>query len=94
MDTVHKCLECGHLQPVKNWPATLYDPPDSTWSDGCGECGGELEEEAFLTEAEIKAEAELARMEDEYLNEEEASASRHRRLCRVRDFPLPARTLG
>jgi hypothetical protein len=37
--------ECDGTTMVEEWPATRTDPADSTWGDGCDECGAELEED-------------------------------------------------
>lgn len=39
---LYPCTECDALTAVKEWPATRYEPSDSTWGDGCCECGSEL----------------------------------------------------
>lgn len=37
--------ECGELTDVRFWPATRTDPADSTWGDGCKDCGAPLQDE-------------------------------------------------
>lgn len=41
---------CDHTTVVRQWPATREEPPDSTWGDGCEECGDPLEEEPLFDE--------------------------------------------
>jgi hypothetical protein len=36
---------CDVITSVQEWPATRYDPADSTWGDGCEGCGEELQHE-------------------------------------------------
>jgi hypothetical protein len=45
MISTHRCEDCGALTEVRTWAATLVDPPDSTFGDGCRHCGGELDPE-------------------------------------------------
>jgi hypothetical protein len=37
--------DCDHVTSVTIWLATRTDPQDSTWGDGCEECGADLCEE-------------------------------------------------
>lgn len=60
MLTTHRCEACGELTDVRNWPATLVDPPDSTLGDGCQHCGGELDPEPVdVYDPREEAEADL-----------------------------------
>lgn len=37
--------DCEATTVVQTWQATREEPADSTWGDGCRECGDELQED-------------------------------------------------
>jgi hypothetical protein len=59
----YECVNpaCDHLTTVRFWPATRVDPAESTWSDGCSNCGWELEQEPSFDEADMREADELKR---------------------------------
>lgn len=55
---LYECRECGALTSVREWPATRYEPADSTHGDGCSTCGGDLRDDPAEVEHDAPTRAD------------------------------------